>query len=85
MSGIPRKVLKDIFPKKIERSLPSDKVYSHLKRKILSGKLKKGERLRRWKFVKTFDVSESAVSTAFSRLRKDGLIITKGKGGSFVV
>jgi DNA-binding GntR family transcriptional regulator len=86
MSGrIPQKVLKKIFPEKIERGLASDKVYFHLKRMILSGKLKKGERLLRWKFVKTFDVNESAVTVAFSRLRKDGLIMTRGKRGSFVV
>jgi len=84
-NGIPEKVLKEIFPEKIERGLASDKVYSHLKRMILSGRLKKGERLPRWKFVKTFDVNESAVTVAFWRLRKDGLIITKGKRGSFVV
>ena len=83
--GVPKKVLKKIFPEKLERSLVSDKVYFHLKRMIRSGKLKKGERLLRWKFVKTFDVNESGVTLAFSRLRKDGLIITKGKRGSFVV
>ena len=83
--GIPQKVLKEIFPEKLERSRASDKVYSHLKHMIRSGKLKKGERLLRWKFVKIFDINESAVTFAFSRLRKDGLIITKGNRGSFVV
>jgi len=83
--GVPKKVLKKIFPKKLERGLASDKVYFHLKRMILSGNLKKGERLLRWKFVKTFDVNESSVTAAFRRLRKDGLILTKGKRGSFVV
>jgi DNA-binding GntR family transcriptional regulator len=83
-NGVPQKVLKEIFPEKLEKSPASDKVYSHVKRMILSGKLKKGERLLRWKFVKTFDVNESTVTTAFCRLRKDGLIITKGNRGSFV-
>ena len=83
--GIPQKVLIEIFSKKIERSLASDEVYSHLKRMILSRKLKHGERLLRWKFVKMFDVSESVVTMAFCRLKKDGLIIAKGKTGSFVV
>jgi DNA-binding GntR family transcriptional regulator len=83
-NGIPRKVLKEIFPKKIERSLASDAVYSSVKRMILAGKLKKGERLLRWRFVKMFDVNETAVTLAFFRLKKDGLIITKGKTGSFV-
>jgi DNA-binding GntR family transcriptional regulator len=84
-NGIPQKVLKEIFSKKLERGLASDQVYSQLKRMILSGKLKKGERLLRWKFVKIFDVNEAAVTMAFSRLKKDRLIITKGKTGSFVV
>ncbi|HVP77714.1 MAG TPA: GntR family transcriptional regulator [Thermodesulfobacteriota bacterium] len=82
--GVPQKVLKKIFPEKIERGLASDRAYSRLKRMILSGKLKKGKRLLRWKFVKMFDVNESTVTMAFSRLRKDGLITTKGKKGSFV-
>ena len=84
-SGIPQKVLKEIFPKKLERGLLSDEVYSHLKRMILSGKLKKGERLLRWMYAKNFDVNESLVTMAFCRLRKDGLIIIKGKTRSFVV
>ena len=84
-NGIPHKLLKEIFPKQLGRSLASDEVYSNLKRMILSGKLKKGERLLRWKFVKIFDVNEPAVTMAFFRLKKDGLIITKGKTGSFVV
>ncbi len=83
--GIPQKVLKEIFSNKIERGLASDEVYFHLKRMILSRKLKNGERLVRWKFVKMFDVNESVVTMAFCRLKKDGLIMTKGKTGSFVV
>jgi DNA-binding GntR family transcriptional regulator len=84
-NGIRKKVLKEIFPKRFERDLASDRVYFHLKRMIRSGKLKKGERLLRWKFVKTFDINESSVTAAFRRLRKDGLIITQGRRGSFVV
>ena len=84
-NGIRKKVLKEIFPKRFERGLASDRVYFHLKRMIRSGKLEKGERLLRWKFVKTFDINESSVTEAFRRLRKDGLIITQGKRGSFVV
>jgi DNA-binding GntR family transcriptional regulator len=84
-NGISQKVLKEIFPKKLERGLSSDEVYSYVKRMILSGKLKKGERLLRWKYVKNFGVNESVVTTAFCRLKKDGLIITKGKTRSFVV
>jgi DNA-binding GntR family transcriptional regulator len=47
MDRIPDKLLKEIFPRKLSRSLVSEKVYSHLKKMILSGKLKKGMRLVR--------------------------------------
>ena len=77
--GIPNKVLKEIFPKKHSRSPVSEPIYLHLKRMILSGKLKKGESLLRWKFVLIFDVNERDVSKAFSQLREDGLIIYKGR------
>ena len=80
--GIPDKVLKEIFPKKYKTSLVSEPIYLHLKRMILSGKLKKDERLLRWKFVQIFDVNEGTVSRAFYQLRKDGLMIIKG-GGRF--
>jgi len=82
--GIPDKVLKEILPKKHNSSPVSEPIYLHLKRMILSGKLKKGQRLLRWKFVQIFDVSEWTVSRAFYQLRKDGLVIIKGGGGSFV-
>jgi DNA-binding GntR family transcriptional regulator len=39
---IPDEVLKEIFPRRLNRYEASEKVYSHLKQKILSGKLKKG-------------------------------------------
>jgi len=82
--GIPSKVLKEILPKKHNSSPVSEPIYLHLKRMILSGKLKKGQRLLRWKFVQICDVSEWTVTEAFSKLRKEGLVIIKGGGGSFV-
>ena len=82
---IPDKVLKEIFPKKIKRSSVSEQIYSYVKSMILSGKLKKGQRLLRLDFVQIFGVNEAAVSGAFSKLKKDGLIISKGNTGSFVV
>jgi DNA-binding GntR family transcriptional regulator len=83
-SRIPDEVLKEIFPKKIKRSLGSERIYSELKQMILSGKLKKGKRLFREKIAQDFDVSETIVATAFSRLKKDGLVIIRGGVGSFV-
>ncbi len=82
---IPDKVLKEIFPKKLNRSLASERVYSHLKQMMLSGKVKKGRRLVQEKIAQKFNVSRMAVGIAFSKLKKDGLIISKRGVGSFVV
>jgi DNA-binding GntR family transcriptional regulator len=81
---IPDEVLKEIFPRKLKRSLASERAYSQLKQMILSGKLKKGKRLFREKIAQDLDVSYTAVSEAFSRLKKDRLVIVKGSVGSFV-
>ena len=81
---IPNEVLKEIFPQKIKRSLGSERVYNQLKQMILSGKLKKGRRLYREKIAQDFDVSETIVARAFSRLKRDGLVIVKHTAGSFV-
>ncbi len=80
---IPDKILKEIFPGKLNRSLASEKVYSHLKQMIISGKVKKGQRLVREKIAHTFGVQETIVTKAFSKLKKDRLIIVKHRG-SFV-
>ncbi len=82
---IPDKVLKEIFPRKIKRSLASERVYAQLKKMILSGKLKRGKRLHREKIAQDFDVGYTAVCEAFSRLKKDRLVIVKHTAGSFVV
>jgi len=81
---IPNEALKEIFPSKLKRSLASERVYSYLKTMILSGRLKKGRRLIREKIAQNFNVSETAVSRAFSQLKKDGLVIIRWGIGSFV-
>jgi DNA-binding GntR family transcriptional regulator len=81
---IPDKVLREIFPTKLNRSQPSNEVYAQLKRNILSGKLKKGQRLIQEEVVQRFNLNKATVTTAFSRLRKEKLIITKRGIGSFV-
>jgi DNA-binding GntR family transcriptional regulator len=81
---IPDEVLKEIFPKKMKRSLASERVYSQLKKAILSGKLKKGQRLLQDGIAQDFNVSKMAVTIAFSHLKKDRLIICKSGSGSFV-
>ena len=81
---IPDEVLKKIFPRKLNRCRASETVYTQLKKMILSGKLKKGQRLLREEIAQNFNLSEMVVSIAFSQLKKDGLIIVKGGVGSFV-
>ena len=81
---IPDKVLKEIFPKKLNRHQVSEMVYSRLKQKILSGKLKKGQKLTHDGIAQDFDVSRGIVHNVISRLKKDGLIISKWRKGSFV-
>jgi hypothetical protein len=84
ISKIPDGVLKEIFPKKLNRCLASERVYTQLKQMILAGKLKKRKRLLREEIAQNFNVSEMVVSKAFSQLKKDGLVIIKGGVGSFV-
>ena len=76
---IPNKVLREIFPKRLNRSLATEQIYTHLRQMILSSKLKKGQKLLRLEFVQMFNVNEGTVSKAFSQLRKDGLVISKGR------
>ena len=81
---IPDKVLKEIFPKKLSRFQSSAEVYTQLKTMILSGKLKKGERLTQGEIVQRFNLNWAAVGVAFSRLKKEKLIIAKRGIGSFI-
>ena len=83
--GIPDEVLEEIFPRKLNRSLSTEQIYIHLKKMILSGKLKKGQKLLQEKIAQDFRVSRVTVGIAFSQLKKDGLIISKRGRGSFVV
>jgi DNA-binding GntR family transcriptional regulator len=82
---IPDKVLKEIFPTKLKRSPASEQVYSHLKCMILSAELNKGQKLLQDEIAQAFNVSKLAVAIAFSRVRKDRLVITKRRVGTFVV
>lgn len=82
---IPDELLKEIFPKKLVKGLSADQIYSHFKKMILSGKLKKGQKLLQEKIAQDFRVSRVTVGIAFSQLKKDRLIISKNGVGSFVV
>jgi len=82
---IPDEVLKEIFPKRFNRSLPAKQIYTHLRQMILSGKLKKGQKLLQEKIAQDFKVSRVTVGMAFSQLKKDGLIISKRGRGSYII
>ena len=82
---IPDEVLKEIFPNKFKRSLAAGQIYAHLKQMIISGKLKKGQRLLQEKIAQDFRVSRVIVGIAFSQLKKDGLMISKRGTGSFIL
>jgi len=81
---VPKEVLKEIFQRKLKRRDLSDEVYNKLKMMILSGKLKKGERLVQEKLALRFNVSRQTVIFAFRQLKKDKLIVVKYKRGVFV-
>jgi DNA-binding GntR family transcriptional regulator len=51
---------------------------------ILSGKLKKGERLVQEKLALRFNVSRQTVIFALRQLKKDKLSVVKYKRGAFV-
>jgi DNA-binding GntR family transcriptional regulator len=84
-SRISGEILKEIFPQKLTRFPFPDRVYAQLKKMILSGKLKKGERLSYDGVVHDFNISRWAAHRVISQLKKDGFVISKSKRGSFVV
>ena len=71
---IPEEVLKEIFQRKIKKRDLNGETYNQLKKMILSGKFKKGERLIQEKLAYSFDVSRTVVLYAFAQLEKDKLI-----------
>jgi DNA-binding GntR family transcriptional regulator len=81
---IPNKVLKEIFPKKFKRGGVPEELYAHLKKLILSGKLKKGQKLTHEGITEHFNKNRSDGQKVISQLKEDGLIISKGRKGSFV-
>lgn len=68
----------------MKRSMLSQKVYDQLKKMILSGKFKKGQRLVEEKLARQLNVSRNPARIALLRLRKENLVIWKYKKGTFV-
>jgi DNA-binding GntR family transcriptional regulator len=85
ISKIPDDVLREIFPKRFNKSLATKQIYKHLRQMILSGKLKKGQKLLQEKIAQDFRVSRVTVGIAFSQLKKDGLILSKRGRGSYII
>lgn len=81
---IPDQIINEIFPKRVKRSKLSEEVYDQLRRMILSGKLKKGQRLVEEKLAHRLNVSRNPIQIALLRLRKEKLVTWKYKKGSFV-
>ena len=77
-------IIDEIFPRKVKRSVLSEEVYDQLKKMILSGKFKKGQRLVEEKMARRLNVSRNPVQIALLRLRKENLVIWKYKKGTFV-
>jgi len=81
---VPEEVLREIFQRKLKKRDLNGQVYNRLKSMILSGKLKKGERLIQEKLALQFNVSRQTIIFALQQLKKDRLIIIKHKKGAFV-
>jgi len=81
---IPEEVIRDIFQRRLKRRDLNGEVYHKMKKMILSGKFKKGERLIQEELSHSFDVSRTVVLHAFAQLQKDKLIVRKYKKGTFV-
>jgi Ni/Co efflux regulator RcnB len=81
---IPDEIVKEIFPQKLTGFPFQDDVYAQLKKRILSGKLKKGQRLSYDVVAHEYNITRWAAQRVISELKKDGFIICKGKAGSIV-
>jgi DNA-binding GntR family transcriptional regulator len=81
---VPDSIISEIFPRKVKRSILREEVYEQLKKMILSGKIKKGQRLVEEKLARRLNVSRNPVQIAFRRLRKENLVIWKYRKGTFV-
>ena len=81
---IPDTIIDEIFPRKMKRSLLSEEVYDQLRKMILSGKFKKGQRLVEEKLAHRLNVSRNPVHLALLRLREENLVIRKYNRGVFV-
>ena len=81
---IPDQVFREIFPRRLQKHQVIPNTYNQLKKMILSGKLKKGERLVQEKLAHDLNVSRMPVIKAIRQMKKEGLVVWKSKKGAFV-
>jgi DNA-binding GntR family transcriptional regulator len=81
---IPDEVLRNIFQKKIKKQSINGDVYQKVRKLILSGKLKDGQRLIQEGVALHFNVSRQTVRNAFLQLENDKLIVNQYRKGAFV-
>ena len=75
----------EIFPQELTRFLFPEEVYTQLKKGILSGKLKNGQRLSYDGIFHGSNISRWAAYRVISKLKKDGFLISKSEAGSFAL
>jgi len=81
---IPPDVLKDIFQRKLKKRNINGDVCQKLRKMILSGKIKDGQRLVQEEVALHFNVSRQTVRNAFLQLEKEELIINRYRKGACV-
>ena len=74
---VPDSVSSELFPSKMKRSVLSKEVYAQLKKMILSGKFKEGQRVSEKKLARRLRMRRNPVQIALLRLRKEYSIIWK--------
>jgi len=81
---ISESVMSEIFPRKVKRSILREEVYDQLKKMILAGKFKKGQRLVEEELAHRLNVSRTPIHTSLLRLRKEKLVNWKYRKGTFI-
>lgn len=69
---------------KIDRKTISDQVYDHVKRLILAGALKGGEKIPEIRIADQLNVSRTPVREAIRKLAEYGLVVIKPRSYAFV-
>ena len=81
---IQEEVLKEIFPRKYKRRQISQEIFEQIKKMVVSGKLKKGQRLVEEKLANQLNVSRNPVRIAILQLRKERLVTWRFRRGTYV-